>query len=226
MKKATLLLTSLIAFCIALTSFKTEAPAATLYPKLDAYFSSLDMNSVDKDHLAALGKIKEDIKSSSLYFDETNLVFYCSENSFRSQASEVFMETLCAVKKRKKVKVYSTGVTVTEVNPKLINYLTEIGYKVSKISQADRTVYEVRFSDKNDPIVLYSKNATDKSLPSKNVTPIIVCDAQKEVECKNIKTETTPINLPFQKVLADDNDEKIRSTIKSIATEMLYVTNK
>lgn len=54
----------------------------------------------------------------------------------------------------------------------------------------------------------------------------MVCDVTKETDCAAIKTETTPFNLPFVKVSADDTDERIETTLKNIATEMVYVTNK
>lgn len=227
MKKTIILLFSLLTFLVLCAfSFKASNPPLTMYPELEAFFSLIETNQVDNTRLSALQKIKEDISSSNQYFDETNLVFYCSENSFRSQASQVFAQTLCAVNKRRKVKVFSTGVVATEVDPRLISYLKKIGYKVSSTMKEGKTTYELKYNDRSDPIILFSKEPTDKTLPKSNITSIIVCDMQTETECKHLQTATSPVKLPFVKITKEDPDAKIESTIRNIATEMAYVTKK
>ena len=227
MKKSISILFSLLSFLVLCAfSFKASTPPSTMYPALEAFFSSLETKKIDNSRLPALQKIKEDISSSNQYFDETNLVFYCSENSFRSQASQVFAQTLCAVNKRRKVKVFSTGVVATEVDPRLISYLKKIGYKVNSTINEGKITYELKYSDRSDPIILYSKGPTDKTLPKNNITSIIVCDMQMETECKDLHTATTAVKLPFVKITKGDTDDKIELTIRNIAAEMAYVTKK
>jgi protein-tyrosine-phosphatase len=225
MKKTIFALSMVIAAAIALTSFKTVSAPSKLYPELETFFSSLDKKGFDKSHLQSLETIKYHISSSTMDYDDWNLIFYCGENSFRSQASQVFAQTLC-YKKFRKIKAYSAGFSTVDINPKLISFLIKIGYKVTKLNKAGQSIYEVRFSDKADPILLFSKTTADKSLPTKDISSIIVCDLANESDCASLKTESTPINLPFQKVSLSDGDEKIESTIKNIAAEMLYVTSK
>lgn len=225
MKKLLSALVVLIVTTIVSTSFTTISAPPKIYPELEAFFHSLDIKKFDPSHLKSLESIKDNINSSTMDYDDWNLIFYCSENSFRSQASQVFLQTLC-YKKFRKIKAYSAGVASTDINPKLISFLTKVGYKIAKIDKDGQSAYEVRFSDKADPIILFSKTITDKSLPQKDITSIVVCDVANEKDCASLKTETTPINLPFQKVLTSDNDDKIEGTIKSIAAEMLFVTRK
>lgn len=226
MKKSIFVLTAIIAVAISSVSFKTASAPSRLYPELEAFFNSLDAKKFDPAHLQSLENIKYNISSSSMDYEDWNLIFYCSENSFRSQASQVFVQTLCYAKKQKRVKVYSAGITSTEVDPKLISFLSKVGYKITKSDKDGRTIYEVRFSDKADPIILFSKTTTDKSLPVKDITSIVVCDPVGENECVDLKTGSTPVNLPFQKLKSSDTDEKIEAVLKSIASEMLYVTRK
>jgi protein-tyrosine-phosphatase len=226
MKKTIFALSMVIAAAIALTSFKTVSAPPKLYPELETFFNSLDVKKYDPTHLQSLENIKYNISTSSMDYDDWNLIFYCSENSFRSQASQVFVQTLCYAKKYRKIKVYSAGITVTEVNPKLIAFLSKIGYRITKTDKDGKSIYEVRFSDKADPIILFSKIITDNSLPKKDITSIVVCNVASENDCAALKTETSPLNLPFQKVAPSDPDDKIESILKSIAAEMLYVTSK
>jgi protein-tyrosine-phosphatase len=226
MKKIFFTIVVLISTAIITTSFTSKSAPPRLYPELEAFFNSLDTKKFDPSHLQSLENIKYNISISGLDYEDWNLVFYCSENSFRSQASQVFLQTLCYAKKHKKINVYSAGLSSTEVNPKLIAFLTKVGYHAFKSTKDGQTVYEIRFNDKEDPIVLYSKSATDKTLPVKDITSVVVCDIANETECAALKTPCTTFNLPFAKVTAEDSDNKIESVLKSIATEMLYVTKK
>lgn len=225
MKNLLIAFVVLISTAIVSASFTSVSAPPKLYPELENFFKSLDEKKFDPAHLQSLENIKDNINSSTMDYDDWNFIFYCSENSFRSQASQVFIQTLC-FKKFRKIKAWSAGVTATEVNPKLISVLTKIGYKITKADREGKSVYEVRFSDKADPIILFSKTIADKSLPKKDITSIVVCDVVNENDCASLKTETTQLNLPFQRVSLSDSDDKIEATIKSIATEMLYVTRK
>jgi hypothetical protein len=225
MKKLLIAFVVLISTAIVSASFTSVSAPAKLYPELENFFKSLDEKKFDPTHLQSLESIKDNINSSTMDYDDWNFIFYCSENSLRSQASQVYIQTLC-FKKFRKIKAWSAGITATEINSKLISVLTKIGYKITKTDREGKSVYEVRFSDKADPIILYSKTIADKSLPKKDIISIIVCDVANEIDCASLKTETTPLNLPFQRVSLSDSDDKIEATIKSIATEMLYVTRK
>lgn len=226
MKKSIIALSAVVAALITLTSFKPISAPPKLYPELEAFFNSLDAKKYEPAHLQSLVNIKYNISTSSMDYDDWNLVFYCSENTFRSQASQVFAQTLCYAKKWRKMKIFSAGITSGEIDPKLISFLKKVGYKVNESQRDGKKGYEVRFSDNADPVFLFSKTLTDNSLPKKDITAVVVCDITKETDCSNLKTESSYIQLPFGKVSTSDNDETVNATLKSIATEMLYVTNK
>lgn len=226
MKKLTLLPAVMAVITLITASFKPASNAPKLYPELESYFSSISKTDYLKTHFQSLEQLKYDINTSDLDYDNSNLIFYCSENTFRSQASQVFAQTLCYAKGHRKMKIYSAGLTSGEINSKLIDYLKKIGYRVTQTQKDGKTAYEIKFSDKADPIILYSKTTADKSLPASSVTSVIVCDIEKETDCAALKTESIPVNLPFTKVMSTDETDKVESTLKSIASEMLYVTSK
>lgn len=198
-----------------------------MYPELEAFFKSIDIKQVDKLHLGELEGLRHNISTSDLDPGASwGVIFYCSENSFRSQASQVFLQTMFYAKRHRNIQAYSAGLNTTEVDPILVNYLVKIGYKISNISKYGRPAYEVRFADKANPIILFSKTTADKSLPARDVASVIVCDIAKEVDCAALKTESTPFHLPFQKITKSDETDKVETTLKTIATEMVFVTNK
>jgi arsenate reductase len=224
--KKLIFLCTILSLAVALTSFKRDA-APKLYPELENYFKSIETKEFSKEHHDALESLKSDINASHLDYGDWNLIFYCSENTFRSQASQIFAQTLCYAKRHKNMKVFSAGQTSGEIHPKLIEYLSKIGYKITKSDKDGKTIYEVKFSDQANPVVLFSKTTSDKSLPTKDVTSVIVCDVKNETDCADLKTESThPLSLAFQKVISTDANDKIETTLKTIASEMVYVTKK
>lgn len=207
-------------------SFKPKEVPPRIYPELEKYFESLEKKEPAKDHVNALASLKGDISSSSMDYEDWHLIFYCSENTFRSQASQVFATTLCYANKFRKMKIHSAGLISGEVSTKLIDYLTRIGYKITESQNDDKVSYSVRFSDQANPIILYSKATTDKSLPTRYVTSVIVCDINTETDCAALKTESNPLNLAFPKVVATDSQQQAEAILEKIATEMVYVTRK
>lgn len=226
MKKVIWVFATLIIVAIIFSSFKTKLAAPKLYPELEAYFNSISKKEFPKNHIQTLENLKSNISFSTMDYPDYNVIFYCSENSLRSQASQILLQTLCFSKKFKKVKAFSAGLTSTEVSSVLIAYLTKIGYRVSKTEKDGKTGYEVRFSDNANPVILYSKTVADPSLPKKEVAAIIVCDIIVETDCTNLKTEYTPLHLAFTKINDSDGQDKVEALVKDIASEMLYVTKK
>ena len=47
------------------------------------------------EHVQALENLKSNISFSTMDYSDYNVVFYCSENSYRSQASQILLQTLC-----------------------------------------------------------------------------------------------------------------------------------
>lgn len=226
MKKLLFVFVTLIIVTVTGTSFSSPEMPPKLYPELESYFNSISKDDYLKSHYGSLEQIKLDISYSSLDYGYWNMVFYCSENTFRSQASQVFAQTLCYARNYKKMKIYSAGLSSGEINTKLIDYLKRIGYRITESKKDGKTHYEVKFSDKADPIILYSKTTADKSIPVRDLTSVIVCDIEKETDCAELKTESRAVQLPFEKVTSTDETTKIETTIRNIASEMLYVTSK
>jgi len=212
-------------FC-AIVSFKPEPNAPKLYPELEAYFRGLNTKKIDGAKASSLNTIRENINYSDMDFTAWNCVFLCTENTFRSQASQVLLETLCYAKRHRNTRVHSAGVISGEINLKLIAYLIKIGYRISTKEGSAKNIYEVRYSDNSQPIILYSKNIEDKSLPKNDITSIVVCNRAIEMTCKNLQPIGVSVELPFENVSTEDSEEKVASTVDSIAVSMQYATER
>lgn len=210
----------------ATVSFAPEAAAPKLYPELEAYFKGINSKSIEKQQESSLHELRENITYSDLDYTDWNCVFLCTENTFRSQASQVLLETLCYTKRHRNIKAYSAGITSGEINPKLISYLAKIGYRIGKKKDVDKTIYEIRYNDSSQPIILYSKNTEDRSLPKNGVTSIIVCNRAIESACTNLQPIGVSVELPFDNVTTDDTEEKVEFTVNAIAVAMQYATER
>lgn len=224
MKNSSVVLLVVIVALITSTSFKPVSASPKLYPELETYFKSITKKDFSTEHVQALENLKSNISFGTMDYSDYNIVFYCSENSFRSQASQVLLQTLCYSRKFKKVKLFSAGLSSTEVSPALISYLTKIGYRINKPEKNGKVAYEVWFCDEVSPAILYSKATDDPRLPKNDITTVIVCDIKTETECANIKTEFTPLHLAFTKVNDTDGEEKVKVLVKDMTAGMLYVT--
>ena len=103
MKKSVIALSAVVAF-ITLISFRPVSAPPRLYPELETYFKSVTKMDFSTEHVQALENLKSNISFSTMDYSDYNVVFYCSENSFRSQASQILLQTLCYSRKFKKVK--------------------------------------------------------------------------------------------------------------------------
>lgn len=63
-------------------------------------------------------------------------------------------------------------------------------------------------------------------MPDRNITSIIVCDTEKEIEYRKFEDERQSIKLSFLQFNRADTQKQMESTVKEIATEILYVTKK
>lgn len=226
MKKYISLFTILAVITVVVTSFRPPVVAPKLYPELDAYFKVIDAKQYPKEKYPVLENLRQNINATTIDNLDWNCIFYCTENTFRSQASQVFLATLSFDRRFKRVKAFSAGVTAGEINPKLIDYFSKIGYKVTKAEKDGKTAYEVRYSDDVKPILLYAKTTTDPSLPKLEITSVVVCDRAAEPVCKDLKTASYSFELPFQNVNADQSDAEVEATLKNIAMAMKFLTEK
>lgn len=220
--KKLLILTLPCLILFAVWAFKPHAPAK-IYPEIEAYFKSLDTKPLEVKHANTLINLQHSVNGSRMDYIDWNYIFYCEANSTKSQAAQVFLHTLAYAGKFKKVKIYSAGATKGMVDQHLIVGLTRIGYKVNKSSRKDEVAYEVRFSDKADPVILFAKDARDKSLPVSNVTSIVLCDTTTGKSCSEILTPSTPFYLPLSTPTESKDKDSI---LKEIAGAMVYVTKK
>lgn len=190
-----------------------------LYPEIASFFSSLDASNVKSANLSGLETIKYNLR-----LGEDSIVFACSGNSFRSQALQVFFQSWASVKKYKRVKLYSCGYKAMEIDPRLIVFLEKVGYRITKETETENTVYYVKYGEKYPAIKLIPKACHDASLPQDEFISVLVCE-EANGSCEHPRKKGLKITLNYKDRGELLNQEDVNTELTQMATDIYYVFN-
>ncbi|MET6997822.1 hypothetical protein [Chitinophaga defluvii] len=220
------LLLSVIAF-----SFTPAAPGQPkMYPAIEKYFSSVSNVSIPEKHNLAI-KHLESVITSSLGDKDVSIMFTCPDNSFRSQAAQILLQSLITANGIKRVNVVSAGNTTGQIDPRLIKLLTAAGYKVVSLptiaanAPSGSTGYSVSFGDKFTPLVVYAKSATDAGVEKAGFYLFKTCD-QQENGCSDLTGALHKDQLEYSNPATITEDKALQEEFNTIAKEMSYIVTE
>jgi arsenate reductase len=155
------------------------------------------------------------------------LNFICTHNSRRSQFAQVWAH-VAAHHYNLPIQSFSGGVEVTACNPRTVNALKTIGFRVESAGR-DNPLYRAFFSDDAEPIRLFSKLYDDPENPQQRFAAIMTCSHADE-NCPYLPSADVRISLLYEdpKAFDDTAHESQAYTERSlqIASEMFYAFNE
>ena len=158
---------------------------------------------------------------------EIHLNFICTHNSRRSQFSQIWAQTAAAYFGIN-AYCYSGGVEVTAFNPCAVAAIQRDGFKVVK-KEGENPVYFVLYSEKEEPIVTFSKVVDDAINATKEFAAVMTCDHADE-NCPFIPGAERRFPLRFEDPKAFDGttlEEKMYSERShQIGAELFYLFEK
>ena len=158
---------------------------------------------------------------------EIHLNFICTHNSRRSQFSQIWAQTAAAYFGIN-AYCYSGGVEVTAFNPRAVAAIQRDGFKVVK-KEGENPVYFVLYSEKEEPIVTFSKVVDDAINATKEFAAVMTCDHADE-NCPFIPGAERRFPLRFEDPKAFDGttlEEKMYSKRShQIGAELFYLFEK
>ena len=158
---------------------------------------------------------------------EIHLNFICTHNSRRSQFSQIWAQTAAAYFGIN-AYCYSGGVEVTAFNPRAVTAIQRDGFKVVK-KEGENPVYFVLYSEKEEPIVTFSKVVDDAINATKEFAAVMTCDHADE-NCPFIPGAERRFPLRFEDPKAFDGttlEEKMYSERShQIGSELFYLFEK
>ena len=218
---------------------------ASLLPDLAAFAKAFHNDlqhekrfSIDSERRSRLLMVKNCILSAiiSRSGDDTTdrtarLLFLCTHNSRRSQLAQVWYAVAAAFYGLgDRVETYSAGTVATSLPPTIVHVLREFGFQVTPDERSDEQAYRVRYSERVEPLRLYSKRLADvlpddNEFRSRRCIVAVCSDADQQCplggKCK------CRIALPYDDPkLADGRDDEAQTYFdrsRQIALEAFFV---
>ncbi len=175
---------------------------------------------------------KETLKELTKFVqDKTNaykpvyLNFICTHNSRRSHIAQLWAQAAAHYYGVRNVSCFSGGTEATAVNPRAVKALQDAGFSVKMIKKGDNPVYEVRYADDVEPVVVFSKKYDDPFNHNQDFTAIMTCSDADE-KCPFVLGASGRIALTYDDPKEFDGTPleaaKYRERVHQIGREILF----
>ncbi len=200
-----------------------------LFHQIKETINALDTSTISKERKEMLEPLINYIKNKVEIGEDINLNFICTHNSRRSHLTQIWAQTLSAFFKIKKVYCYSGGTEATALYTSVKETLETIGFKFEITSDGKNPIYQIFFSDEEQPIVGFSKKYDHINNPSSSFAAIMTCSHADE-NCPFIIGVEKRIPITYEDPKVYDNtpqeNEKYKERCLQIATELYFVFSK
>lgn len=197
-----------------------------LFPAIAKNISTFDTTSIPKERKEVLNSLINYIKDKIAKNEPIALNFICTHNSRRSHLSQVWAQTLAHYVGIKNINCYSGGTEDTAMFPMVIETLKNMGFEITKLSEANNPVYSIKYSNNTLPIIGFSKTYDHPFNPKSNFGAIMTCSSADK-GCPFVAGSDARFPITFEDPKAFDNTpqqaEKYQERCIQIGVEMLYV---
>ncbi|MDP4264446.1 MAG: hypothetical protein Q8941_18095 [Bacteroidota bacterium] len=225
--KKYIILTAISVTAIALASFRfSSAGKLKLFPEIEKYYEGLPKTLSTDKYPEAFRDLTACVRMGSTSDKKINLLFTCSDNSFKSQVSQIILQSLLSVNKFNKLIVSSCGSQPAEVNPILIKLLLKHGFQANELSIAanGKKSYEIRFGDNMAPVIIYAKSSAEFSVPASDMFMASMCS--DNAQCPQLKSARFNDWLPYSDIDMAASEAEFDKEFTAIAADIVYVFNK
>ncbi|WP_166967505.1 arsenate-mycothiol transferase ArsC [Yeosuana marina] len=197
-----------------------------MYKDINEAISNLNIENLSNERKSILQPLIDFIQQKKDNKEDVRLNFICTHNSRRSHLSQIWAQTLADYFNIKNVFSYSGGTEATAMFPMIGETLSNIGFKISALSEGKNPVYAVKFSENEHPIICFSKTYDAAFNPTSEFAAIMTC-SNADAGCPFIAGAEKRIPITFEDPKAFDNTplqkEKYHERSLQIATELCYV---
>jgi arsenate reductase len=155
----------------------------------------------------------------------TSLNFICTHNSRRSHISQIWAQAAAHYYNVSAIRCFSGGTEATAFFPSAVKAMQQAGFSITVVKQQANPVYEIRYAETADPIVVFSKKYDDPFNPSNNFAAVMTCTHADE-NCPLVAGADVRISLPYDDPKAFDNTPleaaKYTERVHEIGREILY----
>ena len=229
--KALVILLIVALGCAGCASTHTSAPRANVRKPLRPYVRQIasELDKVTADRQVLLSQIAATIATRLESAQEANLTFICTQNSRRSQMSQIWAQTAASYYRLDQVLAFSGGTQPTDCNCRTVSAMRRVGFSIRNSTAGTNPVYQVRYADDRPALRAYSKlyNADDN--PKTNFIALMTCSIADRT-CPVVAGASARYALHYldPKVCDDTPDETsaYNERCREIAREMFYIMSE
>ena len=194
------------------------------YYKVESTLDKAIKLDIPESRKVLLQPLIDHLESNKVNEFPVDLIFICTENSRRSQFSQIWA-TIAASQYDIPVYCSSGGTKATAFNPRAVKALESCGFRITS-QGAENPQYSIAFSDQEKPVIAYSK-LFDEAINGKDkFTAVMVCSHADE-NCPFIPGAEKRISIHFEDPKEFDNtpheESAYLNTCLQVASEMLFV---
>jgi len=200
-----------------------------MFQNLSKTIESISQISISKERKEVLQPLIAYIQNKVNLQQEIRLNFICTHNSRRSHLGQIWAQTMAFHFGIKNILCYSGGTETTAMFPKIGETLLKQGFQIHKLNDAQNPVYEVKFTENQQPIICFSKTFDDTFNPKSEFAAIMTCSSADE-GCPFIAGAEIRLPIRYNDPKEFDGtelmNEKYAERSLEIASEMHYVFSK
>lgn len=197
-----------------------------LFKTIENQISSFELINITPERKIILQPLIDFIQEKLSHQQQIRLNFICTHNSRRSHLSQIWAQTAAAYFNIENVFCYSGGTEATALFPMVAKTIEQNGFQLKRLSTESNSVYAIKYSDNEHPIIGFSKTFDDDFNPKSGFAAILTC-SQADGDCPFIAGAEKRIPIPFEDPKVFDNTaqqtEKYLERSIEIATELFYV---
>ena len=198
-----------------------------MFPKLKKQIDGLDVSSISEERIILLDAFASHLQDRIDHKKPLQFNFICTHNSRRSHLAQIWFQAMADYYKIVGITCFSGGTESTAVYKEVVNTLKNVGYKITWANNEDANPrYHIAYSEKEAPIIGFSKEYDHPFNPSKDFVAVMTCGHADE-NCPMILGADQRIALTYEDPKISDGTSMEQETYTArslqIATEAKYV---
>jgi arsenate reductase (thioredoxin) len=150
-----------------------------------------EFDLISRERRSTIHQLTEFIAGKSKGGEQALLNFICTHNSRRSHISQIWAQTAAARYGVENVQTFSGGTEATAFNPRAVDAMKAAGFVITTKKDGSNPVYEVRFSNEEPPLTVFSKKYDDPFNPKKDFAAVMTCShADENLSIDNWRLQT------------------------------------
>jgi arsenate reductase len=184
-----------------------------------------EFDKIPDTRRAIIQQLTDFVARKSKAGEDVLLNFICTHNSRRSHIAQIWAQTAAHYFGIEKVKTFSGGTEATAFNPRAVKAMKDAGFNITITKDGQNPTYEVRYSNKPEPLTVFSKKFDDDFNPKRDFAAIMTCSHADE-NCPLVNGAATRIALTYNdpKDFDGTSQEAIKYSerVDEIGREILY----